>query len=193
MIGEPLSIGTPATQTLSLTPTVRPASGPSAAPGIEHFHAQPLLGFSSPTGRWPVSARGYLTGSCSSGSSSSRRKPASVGPAASAKTSSSSSVRGMCNESAIHSSCCRVGGWTGMAPPSATERQLTADRGALRRGHPHRVAAALQRDPERVRACLAGELVGLDDLLAAEELDRDLRRGRELEPQRLALPCGGEL
>ena len=63
MIGEPLSIGTPATQTLSLTPTVLPASGPSAAPGIEHFHAQPLDGFSSPIGRWPRSARGYLTGS----------------------------------------------------------------------------------------------------------------------------------
>jgi hypothetical protein len=46
-----LSIGTPATQTLSLMPTVRPASGPSGAPGIEHRQLHPLDGFSSPVGR----------------------------------------------------------------------------------------------------------------------------------------------
>ena len=115
MIGEPLSSGIPARQTLSLTPTVRPASGPSAAPGIEHFQTHPLPGFSSPTGRWPRSARGYFTGSCSSGSSSRREKPASAGPATSVKTSSSSSVRVMWNASAIHSSCCREGGWMGIA------------------------------------------------------------------------------
>ena len=72
MIGEPLSIGMPATQMLSFTPTRRPASGPSAAPGIEHFHAHPFDGFSAPVGRWPRSARGYFTGRCSSGSSSRR-------------------------------------------------------------------------------------------------------------------------
>ena len=73
MIGEPLSIGMPATQTLSFTPRVRPASGPSSAPGIRHTQAQPLDGFSSPVGRWPRSARGYFTGSDSSSSSSIRR------------------------------------------------------------------------------------------------------------------------
>jgi hypothetical protein len=57
MIGDPLSIGTPATHTLSLT-TVRSASGPSGAPGIEHFPLKPLDGFSSPVGRCPTSTRG---------------------------------------------------------------------------------------------------------------------------------------
>ena len=51
-------MGMPATHTLSLTPSVRPASGPSSAPGIEHFQLQPFDGFSSPVGRCPASARG---------------------------------------------------------------------------------------------------------------------------------------
>src|SRR5919199_2673310 len=114
MIGEPLSIGMPATQTLSLTPTRLPASGPSAAPGIEHTHDHPFDGFSAPVGRWPRSARGYFTGRCSSGSSSSRRKPARVAGAAAANVSSSSSVRSKRNCSrAMRWSSWRDGGWTG--------------------------------------------------------------------------------
>ena len=47
----PLSIGIPARQMLSLIATRSPESGPSAAPGIEHFQTQPFPGFSSPSGR----------------------------------------------------------------------------------------------------------------------------------------------
>src|SRR3954454_7029036 len=72
-ISLPLSIGMPARQMLSLTATRTPESGPSGAPGIEHFQTQPLLGFSSPTGRWPTSRRGYFTGRGGASSSSRRR------------------------------------------------------------------------------------------------------------------------
>src|SRR4051794_38850431 len=131
MIGEPLSIGTPATHTLSLTPTVRPASGPSAAPGIEHFQLQPFDGFSSPIGRCPTSSRGYETGRLSSGSSSSRAKPASLGPASSAKVASSSSLSPSLYCSAIWASSARDGGWIG------TGSSLTRPLLAGRRVRPH--------------------------------------------------------
>src|SRR3954469_12410171 len=115
MIGEPLSMGMPATQTLSLIATRLPASGPSSAPGIEHTHDHPFDGLSAPVGRWPRSARGYFTGRCSSGSSSSRAKPASAPGAAAANVSSSSSVSSKLKARASCCSLVREGGWTGTA------------------------------------------------------------------------------
>src|SRR5437764_6858272 len=113
-MGEPFSIGSPATHTLSLIATVRPASGPSSAPGIEHRHTHPFDGFASPSGRWPGSARGYLTGNASSSSSSSRAYPAAVGSASAKKASTSSSVRRNSNTLASSASSSRDGGWIGI-------------------------------------------------------------------------------
>ena len=48
---EPFIIGTPATSTLSLTATVRPASGPSAAPRISVVTYQAPSGLSASAGR----------------------------------------------------------------------------------------------------------------------------------------------
>src|SRR5215471_18897315 len=48
---EPFIIGTPATQTLSLIAIRFPASGPLAAPLMEHFWYQAFSGFSSAVGR----------------------------------------------------------------------------------------------------------------------------------------------
>src|SRR5215216_1412990 len=143
MIGDPLSIGTPATHTLSLTPTVLPASGPSAAPRIEHFQLHPFDGLSSPTGRCPSSSRGYETGRLSSWSSSRRSKPVSVGPASSAKTSSSSSLRPSRYSSAIRASSARDGGWMGT---------LSSSLGAVGAGRRARPLNASSEGPERQAA-----------------------------------------
>src|ERR671927_1485164 len=48
---EPFIIGTPATSTLSLTATVRPANGPSAAPRISVVTYQAPRGLSASAGR----------------------------------------------------------------------------------------------------------------------------------------------
>ena len=48
---EPKLIGIPATAMWSLKLTVLPASRPSAAPSIRHFHIQALSGSSSGLGR----------------------------------------------------------------------------------------------------------------------------------------------
>src|SRR4051794_36114023 len=48
---EPFDVGTPATEMLSLTPTVRPASGPSAAPSTRQRVTKALNRFSSADGR----------------------------------------------------------------------------------------------------------------------------------------------
>src|SRR4051794_41972413 len=117
MIGEPLSSGMPATHTLSLTPTVRPASGPLAAPGIEHTHDQPLDGFSAPTGRWPTSTRGYFTGRCSSGSSSRRVSAGGARPAPPPKKAGAPPGGGRGDGAGGPPGCWGGGGGVGGGPP----------------------------------------------------------------------------
>ncbi|ALE82281.1 hypothetical protein XF36_03290 [Pseudonocardia sp. HH130629-09] len=55
-VADPLVIGTPARQMLSFNATVRPASGPSAAPGTDVVTYQPPSGLSagSDQARWGV-------------------------------------------------------------------------------------------------------------------------------------------
>src|SRR5919205_3083234 len=55
---EPFIIGTPATAVLSLTATVRPASGPSSAPRISVRTYQAPSGFSASDGRLLVRSSG---------------------------------------------------------------------------------------------------------------------------------------
>src|SRR3954453_15498524 len=55
---EPFIIGTPATAVLSLTATVRPASGPSSAPRISVVTYQAPSGLSASAGRVPVRPSG---------------------------------------------------------------------------------------------------------------------------------------
>src|SRR3954471_15253110 len=194
MIGEPLSIGIPATHTLSFTPTRLPASGPSAAPGIEHFHAHPLDGLSAPVGRWPRSARAYFTGRFSSVSSSRRVKPASVAGAATANVSSSSSLRSKRNSRAMRCSSWREGGWTGTATSCGVGGR-SADRSPAAgrwQGVRHRARGGDEPEvTQRLREVAEEGAVGRVDLLGIEA--DVVREAGELVEQRgrLVGPAGG--
>jgi hypothetical protein len=90
-VAEPFIIGTPATAVLSLTATVRPASGPSLLSVMLQVTYQAFSGLSAASGR--AHARSGATGSSCAWSASTASHDASTPCTSGANDSTSASVR----------------------------------------------------------------------------------------------------